>query len=279
MKPVRFEYERPADVKGALSLLGEDGPIVKVLAGGQSLGPMLNLRLVRPEILVDITRIPDLKRVEQQADFLLVGACVTHADMEDGRVPDVTRGALPGVARNIAYRAVRNRGTLGGSLVHADPAADWISALAAVGAEATVVGPPGRRSLSVEDLMLGVFDVALQPTELLEAIRIPRLSASARWGYHKVCRKTGEFAHAIGAVLDDPDRGVCRAVIGAIDAKPLVLADARGLFDGRRHADLTRTFQAGVADAMLQRAGIADPIARQIHVAALRRAVSQASAG
>ena len=80
--------------------------------------------------------------------------------------------------------------------------------------------------------MLGVFDVSLEPSELLEAIRIPRLSASARWGFYKVSRKTGEFAHAIGAILDDPDRGVCRAVIGAIDAKPIVLSDARPLFGG-----------------------------------------------
>ncbi len=277
MKAVRFDYERPADLKGALSLLREDGPVVKVLAGGQSLGPMLNLRLVRLEILVDVTRIADLKRVEEHSESIVVGACVTHADMEDGRVPDVTRGALPGVARHIAYRAVRNRGTIGGSLVHADPAADWISALAAIGAEAIIAGPSGRRTMPVEDLMLGVFDVALEPSDLLEAIRIPRLSPSARWGYYKTSRKTGEFAHAIGAVLDDPDRGVCRAVIGAIDAKPIVLSDARALFDGRSASDLARSFDARVADDLLQRAGVADPINRQIHVVALRRAVAQAS--
>jgi aerobic carbon-monoxide dehydrogenase medium subunit len=279
MKPVRFAYERPADIRGALSLLGDDGAVVKVLAGGQSLGPMLNLRLVRPDMLVDVTRVADLKRVEEQADAMVVGACVTHADLEDGRVPDVTRGALPAVARDIAYRAVRNRGTLGGSLVHADPAADWVNALAAIGAQAIVVGPSGKRIVPVEDLMLGVFEVALEPSDLLEAIRIPRLSVSARWGYYKVSRKTGEFAHAIGAVLDDPDRGICRAVIGAIDAKPIVISDARPLFDGRRDSDLARSFRPGVADGLLQRAGVADPIDRQIHVAALRRAVSQAAPG
>jgi carbon-monoxide dehydrogenase medium subunit len=277
VKAVAFEYERPADLGAALSLLGEDGPIVKVLAGGQSLGPMLNLRLVRPEVLVDVTRIIDLKRVEEHADSVVIGACVTHADMEDGRVPDVTRGALPGVARAIAYRAVRNRGTVGGSLVHADPAADWVSALAAIGAEAIIAGPSGRRTMAVEDLMLGVFEVALQPADLLEAIRIPRLSPRARWGYYKVSRKTGEFAHAIGAVLDDPDRGVCRAVIGAIDAKPIVLSDARTLFNGRLGSDLVRSFDARVADDLLQRAGVADPIDRQIHLAALGRAIRQTS--
>jgi aerobic carbon-monoxide dehydrogenase medium subunit len=131
--------------------------------------------------------------------------------------------------------------------------------------------------MPVEDLMLGVFDVALEPSEILEAIRIPRLSPSVRWGYYKTSRKTGEFAHAIGAVLDDPDRGVCRAVIGAIDTKPIVLSDARTLFDGRRASDLVRSFDARVADDLLQGAGVADPISRQIHVVALRRAVAQAS--
>jgi carbon-monoxide dehydrogenase medium subunit len=277
VKPVRFDYERPADLGAALSLLGESAGVVKVLAGGQSLGPMLNLRLVRPDMLVDITGLAELKRVEEADAAVVVGACVTHADIEDGRVPDVTRGALPGVARNLAYRAVRNRGTLGGSLAHADPAADWISCLAAVGAEAVIAGPGGRRTIPVEDLMLGVFEAALGPADLLEAIRIPRFSASARWGYYKACRKTGEFAHAIGAVLDDPNRGVCRAVIGAIDAKPIVLSDARTLFGGRSGSDLARSFDARVADELLRRAGVADPINRQIHVVALRRAVVQAS--
>jgi carbon-monoxide dehydrogenase medium subunit len=277
VKPVPFEYERPADLGNALSLLSEDGPVVKVLAGGQSLGPMLNLRLVRPDLLVDVTRIDDLKRVEESADAIVVGACVTHADIEDGRVPDVTRGALPGVARNIAYRAVRNRGTLGGSLIHADPAADWVNALATVGAEAIVASPSGRRTMPVEDLMLGVFDVALEPSHLLEGIRIPRFSPQARWGYYKVSRKTGEFAHAIGAVLDDPGHGVCRAVIGAIDAKPIVLSDARRLFNGRAGSDLAGSFEAHVADDLLRRAGVADPIDRQVHVVALRRAIEQAA--
>jgi aerobic carbon-monoxide dehydrogenase medium subunit len=277
VKAVAFDYERPADLKGALSLLGEEGPVVKVLAGGQSLGPMLNLRLVRPELLVDVTRIADLKRVEEHADSIVLGACITHADVEDGRAPDATRGAMPRVARDIAYRAVRNRGTLGGSLVHADPAADWVNALAALGAEALIAGPSGRRTIPVEDLMLGVFEVALEPRELLEAIRIPRLSPSARWGYYKVSRKTGEFAHAVGAVLDDPDRGVCRAVIGAIDAKPIVLSDARRLFGGRSNSDLVRSFDPNVAEDLLQQAGVADPITRQIHVAALGRAIRKAS--
>ena len=279
MKPVAFEYERPADIRSALALIGRNGPITKILAGGQSLGPMLNLRLVRPELVVDITRIPQLKSVEQSADAITIGACVTHADIEDGRVPDVTQGALPSVARNIAYRAVRNRGTLGGSLAHADPAADWVSALAAIGAVALIASSTGQRAIAVEDLMSGVFETVLGQAEILEAIRIPRLSVRARWGYYKISRKTGEFAHAIGAVLDDPERGVCRAVIGAIEAKPIVLADARPLFRNRVGADLEASFDMEVAEDLLRSAGLADPVVRQIHLAALRRAATKASHG
>ena len=110
----------------------------KIIAGGQSLGPMLNLRLVEPQLIVDITGLAELKQVERRGDELVLGACVTHADIEDGRIPDVTRGAMQGVAANIAYRAVRNRGTVGGSLSHADPAADWVSALSALGAKLTL---------------------------------------------------------------------------------------------------------------------------------------------
>jgi aerobic carbon-monoxide dehydrogenase medium subunit len=278
MKPVAFEYERPADIRSALALIGREGPTTKILAGGQSLGPMLNLRLVRPELVVDITRIPELKRVEESADAITVGACVTHADIEDGRVPDVTQGALPSVARTIAYRAVRNRGTLGGSLAHADPAADWVTALAAIGAVALIASSAGRRTIAVEDLMSGVFETVLGEAEILEAIRIPRLSAKARWGYYKISRKTGEFAHALGAVLDDPGRGVCRAVMGAIDAKPIVLADARPLFRNRV-GDLEASFDAEMADDLLGSAGIADRVMRQIHLAALRRAAIKASDG
>lgn len=276
MKPVAFDYRRPADLATALAHLAEADGVTKILAGGQSLGPMLNLRLVRPDHLVDITAIPELKRVEEEREAVVVGACVTHADLEDGRVPDVTQGALPAVAVNIAYRAVRNRGTIGGSLVHADPAADWLSSLAAIGAQAIVVGPSGQRTLPVEDLMLGVFEVALEPAELLEAIRIPRLSRSARWGYFKTCRKAGEFAHAIGVVLVDRERDVCRAVIGAIDAKPIVIADARALFGGRLDTDFWRAFDPAVADGWMSEAGLDDPVDRQIHRVALRRAAEQA---
>ena len=274
MKPVNFAYERPRHLDDAIGLLARESAHTMVLAGGQSLGPMLNLRLVQPDLIIDITALDQLKRTESLKDYLLLGACVTHADIEDRRVPDVTNGAMRAVAAGIAYRAVRNRGTIGGSLTNADPSADWVSALAALGAEAIVRGAGGARTLAVEAFVSGALETVLEANELLEAIRVPAQSASAQWGYYKVCRKTGEYAQAIGAVLLDRPRDVFRAVIGATERKPLVLADARPLFGGSY--DFAH-FDSPAADAMLQSIGMTDPLDRQIHTVALARAVRQAS--
>ncbi|MBM3358335.1 MAG: carbon monoxide dehydrogenase [Betaproteobacteria bacterium] len=277
MKPAPFEYERPDDLDGLIALMRSEDLFVKMLAGGQSLGPMLNLRLVQPDLLVDITAIPELKRVEENSDAVVLGACVTHADIEDRRVPDATGGALPRVARAIAYRAVRNRGTLGGSLAHADPAADWVSCLAAIGAEVLILGASGRRTVPVDEFMTGVFQVALEPGELVEAVRIPRLSRGARWGFHKIARKTGEMAQAIGAVLHDMERGILRAVIGATESVPIVFSDAAALFGGNPEAGLAKAYDAGAAARALDDAGITDPVGRQLHLVALKRAINQAA--
>jgi carbon-monoxide dehydrogenase medium subunit len=274
VKPAPFEYERPRDLSAALALLAGENVTTKVLAGGQSLGPLLNLRLVQPDVVIDITSIPEMVSVEETADHLMLGACITHSDIEDGRVPDVTNGAMAKVAAGIAYRAVRNRGTIGGSLTSADPSADWVSALAALGAEVILRGRDGTRTLAVEDYVVGALETSLGAGELLEGVRIPRLSKAARWAYVKKCRKTGELAHAIGAVLLDPERGICRAVIGATESRPIVLADARELFGG---TDARGAFDARVADRILLDAGMADPIDRQIHVVTLRRAAAQAA--
>ena len=274
MKPVNFDYVRPKDVDASVSLLAEDGRSVKVIAGSQSLGPLLNMRLVQPDLLIDITGIDELRQVKEEADGIVIGACITHSDIEDRRVPDVTGGALPSVAHGIAYRAVRNRGTIGGSLTHADPSADWISILAALGASVTLLGPDGVRTIPVEDYMLGALEADLRPGELLVSVKAPRLGGSALWGYHKICRKTGEFAHAIGAFVVDPERGVCRAVIGATETRPIVIADAHTIIgDGA-----PGWFDARAADEAAKSAGMSDLLERQTHVVALRRAVERAAA-
>jgi carbon-monoxide dehydrogenase medium subunit len=144
MKPAPFDYVRPATVDEAVRAL-TSASNAKIMAGGQTLGPMLNLRLAQPDLLVDVTRISDLAAVSEDKDALTIGATVTHAAIEDGRVPDPANGFLRRVARGIAYRAVRTRGTVGGSLAHGDPAADWLSALTALGSEVVIAGPGGTR--------------------------------------------------------------------------------------------------------------------------------------
>jgi aerobic carbon-monoxide dehydrogenase medium subunit len=276
MKPAPFAYERPSQLTEALALLGESS--AKIIAGGQSLGPMLNLRLVEPQLVVDITALAELKQAERSGDELVLGACVTHADIEDGRIPDLTRGALQGVAANIAYRAVRNRGTLGGSISHADPAADWVSALAALGAEITVRGRRGARKVEIDSFVIAALETVLSPDEIVETIHIPLRPASAHWGYFKSCRKTGEFAYAIAAILIDPSAATARVVIGAIEKPPIVMKDPVELFGGRIAGDYKKTLDARIAEAVLAKAGIDNSAQRHILVNVLKRAVHEATA-
>jgi len=278
MKAAAFTYERPTDLNAALGLMAKAGGTTRIIAGGQSLGPMLNLRLVEPDLIVDISGLSELKRAERSGDELVIGACVTHGDIEDGRIPDVTRGAMRRVAGAIAYRAVRNRGTIGGSLSHADPAADWVSALSALGAKVTLRSVAGSRGLAIEKFITGALESALRPGEIVEAVRVPVMTPSARWGYVKACRKPGEFAHAIAAVLIDPEQATARVVIGALEAAPIVLGDAAALFGGRVTGDFKQHFDARVADALLMKAGVTKAVDRHIHVAVLGRAVNEAAA-
>ena len=156
-------------------------------------------------------------------DEVVWGAAVTHGEIEDGDVPDPSPGWLRRAARNIAYRAVRNRGTIGGSLAHADPAADWPVVLAAVGAEVWIEGPAGVRAEPLQSFIRGPFATTLGEGEVLVAVRVPRPSRAARLGYCKLSAKSGEFAQALAVVFEDPERGDRRAVIGAIERAPLIL--------------------------------------------------------
>jgi carbon-monoxide dehydrogenase medium subunit len=278
MKAAAFAYERPSDLNAAIALMTEAKEKAKIIAGGQSLGPMLNLRLVQPGLIIDIAGLSELKHAERSGDELVIGACITHGDIEDGRIPDVTRGAMQRIAAAIAYRAVRNRGTIGGSLSHADPAADWVSALPALGAKVRLRSTTGIRDLAVEDFITGALEQALRAGEIVEAVCVPVMRPSARWGYVKACRKPGEFAHAIAAVMIDPEAGASRVVIGAVEAAPIVLRDAASLFGGRITGNFRREFDARVADALLIKAGLANAADRHIHVAVLRRAIDEAAA-
>ncbi|WP_448189182.1 FAD binding domain-containing protein [Azospirillum sp. sgz301742] len=271
MKAVDFAYESPASLDHALELLAREDLSARPVAGAQSLGPMLNLRLAQPDLLVDITRIAELRTVRRDGAAMVIGACVTHAMLEDGRYEDATRGVVARVAAGIAYRAVRNRGTIGGSLAHADPAADWVATLTALGAEVVVAGPGGRRAVAMGDFVLGVFETDLRHGEIIAEIRVPALSDRARWGYYKFCRKAGEFSHATGAVLVDPARGVSRAVIAAASGRPIVVEDPEIVRDGACTPQRVATLLAGTP--------IADnPFEVNTHTVALKRAIAQVTA-
>jgi aerobic carbon-monoxide dehydrogenase medium subunit len=277
MKPASFDYERPSSLGEALELLAEPGVFAKVIAGSQSLGPMLNLRLAQPDLLIDICAIPELRSTADQRHYLEIGACVTHADIEDGRIPDVTRGMLGIVAQRIAYRAVRNRGTVGGSLAHADPAADWISVFPLLRAEIIAQSSSRERRIAAENFMTSSFITALEPMEIIRAIRVPRLSARARWGFYKFSQKAGEFAHAIGGVLYDPEVECFRAVIGAIESPPIIVPDASSLFDGKFAPNLAARLDSQAVLDLLDDKDVNDDYTRQLAVVALRRAAKQAS--
>ena len=222
MKPSPFEISRPQTLEAAQAALRGNDHGAKLISGGQSLGPMLNLRLARPARLVDVTALPGLGDVRRTDSHVEIGAAVTHARIEDGEVPDPIAGMLRHVAAGIAYRAVRNKGTIGGSLCHADPAADWVTAMTALGAVLVVRGSTGAREIAMAGFMLGAYRTAMAEDEVLTTIRVPRYSDQARWGYYKICRKVGEFADAIAAFVADPESRTCRAVFGSTGGAPLV---------------------------------------------------------
>jgi aerobic carbon-monoxide dehydrogenase medium subunit len=292
MKPVDFEYARPAALAEALAEMAQNSN-AKPMAGGQSLGPMLNMRIVRPGKLIDISRLPELRTRSYTANSATIGACVTHAEIEDDETGDPTRGFLTHVAGRIAYRAVRNKGTIGGAVAHADPAADWLCALTA--AEATLIvarapaaGAPARRRLPWFDanalgayttrridicaFVAGAYTTTLGPNELLIGVDVPKVGSAVRWGYVKLCRKVGELADAIGAVIIDPQRGFARVVAGAVGGAPLLLeAVARELAASATAPSLDKV-QSEIGAALPR----LDPVKRQQVAVSVERAIAQA---
>ena len=259
MKAATFDYSRARSTAHAVELLAER-PDGRLIAGGQSLGPMLNLRLARPGRLIDIRECAELRQYMESSDEVVYGAAITHGEIEDGDVPDPSPGWLRRVARNIAYRAIRNRGTIGGSLAHADPAADWPVVLAALGAEVWIEGPAGARAEPLPSFIRGPFATTLGEGEVLAAVRVPRPSPAARLGYCKLSAKRGEFAQALAVVFEDPKRDERRAVVGAIERPPLIV-DGEGPFPET---------VAG-AQALLS-ARLPTGLGGRIHAAALARA-------
>jgi carbon-monoxide dehydrogenase medium subunit len=268
VKPVRFDYAAAADAAAACSLLAQSAGHAKPIAGGQSLGPMLNLRLARPDALVDVSRAGDMRGARDDGDAIIYGGAVTHAEIEDGVVPDATPGWLVSVARRIAYRAVRNRGTIGGSLAHADPAADWVNVLTALDASVLLASKGATRTVALSDFFTGPFATMLAPDEIIAGVRVPKRTTAVRWGYWKFCLKAGDFAKASAAVLIDPERGETRVLLGAIEKPPVLLADVAAILAG--------TFP--LAPIVTEAAPHLSYDSHALHVAALRRAIAMATA-
>ena len=263
MKAAPFDYIRARNAAHAVELLAaSDGFAKKVIAGGQSLGPMLNLRLAEPDLLVDVRTCPDLRAWHDEGESILYGAAVTHSEIEDGLVPDPCHGWLAAAARRIAYRAVRNRGTIGGSIAHADPAADWLVVLLLLGAEVVVLGQEGTRTAKLANFVTGPFSTALDAGEVLVAIRVAKRSERVRYGYRKTAMKVGDFATTFCVALEDPERGESRAVLGAIERPPIAIDDLSGLSDQTGAESFVDAYATGF-----------DAPAVRLHAVTLRRAV------
>jgi aerobic carbon-monoxide dehydrogenase medium subunit len=220
--PGRFEYHAPGTLDEALSILDRFGDEAKVLAGGQSLIPLMKLRFAAPQALVDINRIPGLDAAGEEGGGLRLGALVRHKACERSPMLRGRFGVLGDTAPLISDPIVRNMGTVGGSLAHADPQGDWGSALMAAGAEVVATSSGGQRTIPLDQFFLGPFTTALEPTEIVTEVRVPDPGPRAGGTYLKLERKVGDFATVGVAVhLSFEDARVSRAGIALTAVGPI----------------------------------------------------------
>ena len=250
MKPSAVAWHRAASLDDAVAALRDD-PSAMPLAGGQSLVAMLGLRVTAAERLVGIAHLPELASVSENAGVLRIGAGVTHAAIEDGRIPDATDGLLAHVASGIAYRAIRNLGTIGGSLALCDPAADWPVALLAL--DATVITT--TRDIAIADFLRGAYATALTQGELIRAVEILRFAPGTRWGATRIARQAGAFADSLCVAVHRPGAPP-RIALGATGRGAVLLASSTPEAIGAADPD-------------------ADSFRRRCHLAAATRAVRQ----
>jgi carbon-monoxide dehydrogenase medium subunit len=201
MIPAPFEYVAAESAEHAISLLVARGDDAKLLAGGHSLLPMMKLRLATPEVLIDIGGLTELAGVAADGDELVIGATTRHADLAASELVRVEAPLLAYAAAQVGDPQIRHRGTLGGSLSHADPAADLPMALVALGGSVVLQGPSGTRTVAADDFFDGYFETAMQPDELLTAVRVPR-RPGVPWGYQKFVRRANDWAIVGVAAID-----------------------------------------------------------------------------
>src|SRR5713226_2745790 len=256
MFPAAFDYRSAASLDEALTLLAEQGDAAKVMAGGQSLIPLLRLRFAQPGMLVDIGRLPGLSGFTRKNGYLRIGALTRHVDIERGSELGGLFPILPEAAHWIADPLVRNQGTVGGSICHADPAGDWGSVMLAVGADFVARSRSGERVIHAADFFQGPFTTALKPDEVLTEIRIPLGSGRAGGAYNKLERKVGDFATVAVAVQIELDGGrVSKAGIGltSVGATNLKATAAEKALAGHEPSDTV------IAEAAKLAAAAAEP--------------------
>jgi aerobic carbon-monoxide dehydrogenase medium subunit len=276
MKAAVFDYVVPKTVAEASTLLASGGGATAAIAGGQSLLPMLNLRVALPDLLVDIGRLQELKEVTATSTNIRIGALTTHAAIEDGKLPEAFGGLMQKVASKISYRAVRNHGTIGGSVALADPASDWPGCLMALGAHVRISGLKGTRSQSISEFVLGQYSTSLACDEIILGFDIPRPDPALRWGFFKVVRKSGAFANSIAFAVAHGRGGPASVVLAAAADRPCLLpkvAEWIEAGDGSEDA-----LQRAIADDVAALVPQDDGYLMRLHVSTVLRAVREVQA-
>ena len=218
MKAAPFDYVAARTLAEASAALAADGAVA--IAGGQSLLPMLSLRVALPDLLVDLGGLAELAERSVSPTTVRIGALTTHAAIEDGLFANELGGLMQKVAATISYRAVRNHGTIGGSVALADPAADWPGCLIALGARVRISGPKGERTEAVETFVQGQYQTSLAAGEIIVGFDVPRPAAPLRWGCCKVVRKSGAFASSIAFAVSQGKDGPVSVVLAAAAPRP-----------------------------------------------------------
>ncbi len=240
MYPVEFEYQAPGTVAEAIALL-EQNEDAKILAGGHSLLPMLKLRLSQPSLVVDIGRIPGLSEITEEGDTLRIGAMTTQVSIMDSDLVRRTAPLLAETAEHVGDPQVRNRGTIGGTLAHGDPAADQTASFLALGGSVTVIGPNGERAITADDLFLDMMTTALEPNEVLVSVHVPVQGAHTGSAYEKFANPASGYAIAgVAAVITLGDDGTCvgaRVAITGASSKATRAEGVEAALQGKRLDD------------------------------------------
>jgi carbon-monoxide dehydrogenase medium subunit len=274
MKAAPFDYVAPKTVAEAGASLA--GPGAVAIAGGQSLLPMLNLRVALPDLLVDLGGLQELREVTATAGTIRIGALTTHAAIEDGKLPDGFGGLMQKVASRISYRAIRNHGTIGGSMALADPAADWPGCLMALGATVRISGLNGARSEPVDAFIRGQYSTSLSPDEIILGFEVPRPDAPLRWGFFKVVRKSGAFASSIAFAVAYGHGGPVSVVLAAAASRPYSLPRIAECIRAGETAE--GTLRAAIAQDVAPLIPRDDSYLLRLHTSTVLRAVREMQA-